>query len=193
MIFFSSDHHFSHLNIIKYCQRPFQSAEEMNEEMVRRWNTVVMPQDTIYYLGDFSLAKNAVTLFAPRMNGEKFLIMGNHDACHPCHKKKALPARQVYSDAGFKSLELEWTLEIAGQQVLLSHMPYLSEEESPEYKMRHKEFRPTNRGQWLLHGHIHEKWKTKEKMINVGVDVWDFFPVPITEIEKIIRGTTKNL
>ena len=192
VIFFSADHHFCHLNIIRYCQRPFQTVEEMNEEMVRRWNTVVMPEDTVFYLGDFSLAKSAVGLFATRLNGEKYLIMGNHDACHPCHKKKALPAQQVYLDAGFKSLELERTLEIADRQVLLNHMPYLSGEESSEYKIRHKDFRPAERDQWLLHGHIHEKWKSKEKMINVGVDVWDFFPVPITEIEKMIRGASPN-
>ena len=188
MIFFSSDHHFYHSNIIRYCQRPFLSVEEMNEEMVRRWNTVVQPEDIVYYLGDFSLAKRAVTVFAPRLHGQKHLLMGNHDACHPCHKKKAQAALQVYVDAGFKTIELERSLEISGQSVLLNHMPYLAGEQSSEYKVGYQEFRPVNRGQWLLHGHVHEKWKIKEKMINVGVDVWDFFPVPITEIEKIIQG-----
>ena len=65
MIFFTSDHHFYHSNIIKYCQRPFHSVEEMNEEMIRRWNSVVGVDDTVYYLGDFSLAKRPVELFAP--------------------------------------------------------------------------------------------------------------------------------
>lgn len=83
MIFFTSDHHFCHANIIKYCKRPFESVDQMNEEMVRRWNEVVGDEDTVYYLGDFSLAKQAVELFARRLNGEKHFIMGNHDACHP--------------------------------------------------------------------------------------------------------------
>lgn len=52
---------------------------------------------------------------------------------------------------------------------------------------KHLNFRPEDDGMWLLHGHIHEKRKTKGRMINVGVDVWDFYPTPITEIEKIIR------
>ena len=55
MIFFTSDHHFYHTNIIKYCQRPFQSVEEMNEVMVERWNAVVGKNDTVYYLGDLEL------------------------------------------------------------------------------------------------------------------------------------------
>lgn len=156
--------------------------------MVARWNSVVTPQDTVIYLGDFSMAKKMVDVFANRLNGEKFLIMGNHDACYPCHKKKALDAQQIYFDAGFKTLEMERAMEIAGQQVLLTHMPFLSGEDSSDYVVRHKEFRPENKGQWLLHGHVHEKWKVKDKMINVGVDVWDFYPVPITSIEEIILG-----
>lgn len=194
MIFFTADHHFYHANIIRYCQRPFHSVEQMNEEMVRRWNSIVRPADTVYYLGDFSMAKRPVTLFAPRLHGEKHLIMGNHDACHPCHKKKAESARQVYLEAGFKTLDLEQTMEIAGQKVLLHHMPYLSgESDTGGYALKHREFRPKDDGRWLLHGHVHEKWKTKDRMINIGVDVWGFFPVPITEIEKVlINATTQN-
>lgn len=52
---------------------------------------------------------------------------------------------------------------------------------------KHLKFRPEDDGIWLFHGHIYEKCKTKDRMINVGVDVWDFYPIPITEIEKIIR------
>ena len=189
MIFFTSDHHFNHSNIIKYCCRPFGSVEEMNDEMLKRWNSVVQPGDTVYYLGDFSLGRGPVEYFAPRLHGEKHLIMGNHDPCHPCHKKKAEIGRQIYLDAGFKSLELERTLEIAGIPVLMNHMPYLSEEEPPQgYNLKYREYRPKDRGMWLLHGHIHEKWKTKGRMVNVGVDVWDFYPVPISEIEKILTG-----
>jgi calcineurin-like phosphoesterase family protein len=81
MIFFTSDHHFDHANIIKYCNRPFLSVDEMNEEIVKRWNQVVDANDTVYYLGDFSLGKGSVEKFVPRLNGEKYLVMGNHDAC----------------------------------------------------------------------------------------------------------------
>lgn len=196
MIFFTADHHFYHTNIIRYCSRPFVTVEEMNEEMVKRWNSVVSPGDIVYYLGDFSLAKRPVEYFAPRLNGEKHLIMGNHDPCHPIHKKKAALGAEVYRNAGFQTLELERTLEIAGTTVLLNHMPYQSKEaentaENRRYSIpRHAKYRPPDHGLWLLHGHIHEKWKSKDKMINVGVDVWEFYPVPITTIEGLIQGAT---
>lgn len=87
-------------------------------------------------------------------------------------------------------------MEIAGTTVLLNHMPYQYRDDSPadpaserpKYsEPRHVKYRPTDQGLWLLHGHVHEKWKTKAKMINVGVDVWDFYPVPITSSEKLIH------
>ena len=185
-IFFSADHHFGHANIIKYCSRPFSSADEMNEEMVKRWNEVVDPNDLVYYLGDFSLSKSLVVPFATRLNGEKYLIMGNHDACHPTHKKKAAVGLEIYKNAGFKEITLEKTIELAGQPVLLNHLPYLDEEPKLEYKGKFSNYRPKETGDWLIHGHVHEKWKTKEHMLNVGVDVWDFYPVPMAEVEKII-------
>jgi calcineurin-like phosphoesterase family protein len=186
MIFFTSDHHFGHTNIIKYCSRPFSSVEEMDAEMLRRWNEVVNPKDTVYYLGDFSLAKRAVLDIAPRLHGEKHLIMGNHDACHPCHKKKAEAAKQLYIEAGFKSLALEMSFEIKGHRVLLTHMPFLEKNAQAAYDLRYPQYRPKDEGQWLLHGHVHEKWRINGRMINVGVDVWNFYPVPLEEIENIL-------
>ena len=190
MIFFTSDHHFDHTNIIKYCSRPFQSVDEMNEVMVKRWNEVVGVRDTVYYLGDFSLGKGSIEKFVPRLNGEKYLIMGNHDACHPCNKKKAEMAVKLYEEVGFKMLGLESAIEIGGTEARLHHMPYQSSAPSEGYakEPKHLKYRPVDDGRWLLHGHIHEKWQSKEKMINVGVDVWGFYPVPIAAIEKIISG-----
>jgi len=187
MIYFSSDHHFYHTNIIRYCKRPFETVEQMNEEMVKRWNEVVQPEDTVYYLGDFAMAYRAVEVFAPKLNGEKYLIMGNHDLCHPCNKKKSEIGRRVYLEAGFKTLELEKTIEIAGQEVLLTHMPYSQKDPANPYDLKHQQYRPKDDGKWLLHGHIHEKWKQKDRMINVGVDVWDFYPVSITKIEAFLK------
>ena len=57
-----------------------------------------------------------------------------------------------------------------------------------EYDDKFAKWRPTDDGRWLLCGHVHEKWKIQGRMINVGVDVWDYKPVPVTEIEKIING-----
>ena len=186
MIFFTSDHHFSHTNIISYCNRPFASVEDMNKEMISRWNQLVSADDTVYYLGDFSLSVDAVESIIPQLNGKKFLIMGNHDLCHPANKKRALPAREFYLRIGFESIELETQIEIAGHSVLLHHFPYSTPSDSDKYSGKYDKFRPLNNGQWLLCGHIHKKWQLKERIINVGVDVWDFYPVALTKIEAII-------
>lgn len=84
------------LPLKRYCSRPFATVEDMNDEMVKRWNSVVRPDDIVYYLGDFSLAKRPVEYFAPLLHGEKHLIMGNHDPCHPLHKKKSALGMEVY-------------------------------------------------------------------------------------------------
>src|ERR1035437_10371795 len=79
--FFTSDTHFNHDNVIQYCGRPFASVDEMNREMIARWNSTVGPDDTVYHLGDFALGKFAEA--APilrRLNGaRKILVLGNHD------------------------------------------------------------------------------------------------------------------
>lgn len=188
MIFFTSDHHFSHQNIIRYCARPFSSAEEMDAAMMRTWNEVVAPDDEVFYLGDFSLSAQVVRTITPKLNGTKHLIMGNHDLCHPVHKKKAAAAVEIYRDAGFVTLELSREIEIAGESVLLHHLPYLSPNAVDRYGDKYNKYRPENEGKWLLCGHIHQRWNRVDRMINVGVDVWGFKPVPITTIEEIIRG-----
>lgn len=186
--FFSSDHHFYHANIINYSARPFATVEEMNEKLVENWNKVVKPGDTMYYLGDFSLAHRAVTVFVPRLNGDIHLIAGNHDHVHPVHYKKddkGERMRKVYYEAGIKSIKLEDKMHIGKHSVKLHHMPYTDDHTESE---RYTKWRPTNEGGWLLCGHIHEKWKLKDKQLNVGVDVWDYTPVAIEQIEEILNA-----
>jgi calcineurin-like phosphoesterase family protein len=182
MIFFTADDHFYHQNVIKYCNRPFSSVEEMNEELIKRWNERVKPEDTVYHLGDFALAHRAVTVFAPRLNGHKHLIMGNHDHCHKLHYKKDTKKErmeQIYFDAGFETLQYEMVLSFEKHKFLLHHMPYAGDSGDQE---RFSNWRPKNYGQILLHGHVHQTWHIKDKMINVGVDVNDYYPVSIDEI-----------
>ena len=79
--FFTSDTHFNHANVIKYCGRPFASSDEMNREMIARWNATVGPEDTVYHLGDFALGRFAeAPTILRRLNGtRKILVLGNHD------------------------------------------------------------------------------------------------------------------
>lgn len=78
--FFVSDTHFGHVNILKYEpeKRPFSSIEEHDEELIKRWNSVVKPADRVYHLGDVAINRRCLSTVA-RCNGRKKLIRGNHD------------------------------------------------------------------------------------------------------------------
>ena len=79
-LFFTGDTHFGHRAVIKYGKRPFADVDEMDAEMIRRWNVVVPPNGEVYHLGDVSFRKNAATLaILKRLNGRKHLLEGNHD------------------------------------------------------------------------------------------------------------------
>ncbi len=76
-VWFTSDTHFAHRNVIEFCKRPFASIEEMDEEIIRRWNERVEPGDRVYHLGDFAFGDHDPYL--SRLNGMKNLVIGNHD------------------------------------------------------------------------------------------------------------------
>jgi calcineurin-like phosphoesterase family protein len=186
--FFTSDLHFGHANIIKYCDRPFSSVDEMNEIIISRWNDVVTPEDTVYVLGDVAMGKIKETLpLCLQLNGTKHLISGNHDRCHPV-MKNFLENRQMYYDAGFESINEQWLdLNLGDALVDMCHFPFEGDSHDED---RFDDWRPTDRGQWLLHGHVHEKWQVRGKMINCGVDVWNFSPVPVDTVRQIMIEST---
>lgn len=194
---FTSDPHFYHTNVIKYCDRPYSTVEEMNEDLIRKWNETVSPEDTVICVGDFAMAFRPVETFTPRLNGRKILVAGNHDWCHPAHKKSRTPENQQiwiqkYLDNGWAEVHMQMRMEIGGKVVNIAHLPYL--EENSQEDLRHSKHRLTEDGTPLICGHIHEKWKTRVTnggtlMVNVGVDVWGMKPVSLEEVEKIINGT----
>ena len=75
-IFFTSDHHFGHYNVIKYCNRPFTSAQQMDEIMILRWNETVLPDDEVYYLGDFAMHPSTVTKILPGVKRKEVFDYG---------------------------------------------------------------------------------------------------------------------
>lgn len=156
--YFISDTHFGHTNIIRYCNRPFASAEEMDEEMIRRWNERVKPEDTVWHLGDFALAKyDRVRELVWRLNGDKYLLMGNHDR----HSKKK------YQDAGFSFVFQGYKpLIFVAPEIALSHRP--------------QEVAPRPRP-WL-HGHVHNAPDTQPGVYNISVERTDYRPVTLEEI-----------
>jgi calcineurin-like phosphoesterase family protein len=166
-IFYTSDHHFFHTNIIEYADRPFVTMDEMNREMVSRWNLKVKPGDIVYHIGDFSFGgRRDIKLICDMLHGTKILIKGNHDR----------HTNTFYRDVGFERVYKKH-LPISTQHmgdVLLSHRP-----------IPHKDRRILDGYNWNFCGHGHNYYKMKGKQINLCVEAWDYEPV--TEIE-ILRS-----
>lgn len=191
MIYFSSDQHFGHNNVIKYCNRPFKDVEEMDEMLVKNWNDIIKPEDTVYILGDFSMSWNSAERIAPRLLGNKYLVPGNHDLVHSYHKKGNTEEKRrnqivKYEDIGLNILNEQEPIILYGRKFDMCHHPYNVAGEDFEGD-KYANWRPLyNPDRWLLCGHVHEKWKVKEKMINVGVDVWDYKPVSLKQIAELV-------
>lgn len=183
-IWFSSDAHFGHDNIRHHCNRPFESVQSMDNVLIGNWNALVFPDDLVYYLGDFSLNPYVMKKVLPRLNGRKILIAGNHDKCWP-KKDKSGKWKQFYIDAGFEQVYEMLMIIIADRPVLLSHLPYRNPNDPDQ---RYFDERPLDDGGWLIHGHTHNPCKVNGKMIHVGVDAHDYFPVRLEAIEETIRG-----
>jgi len=189
---FTSDQHFGHTNIIAYCDRPFNSVWHMRTELIAHWNACVGEGDQVYVLGDFTMGSmNDLGHLGAALNGEKFLVPGNHDECW---RGKRNIKRAPYGYAGFTILDDAVDIDMEGGVVArMCHFP-LSEpgavtRSGEPYVDRFTHYRPTvAKGQWLLHGHVHNAWKVKDHQINVGVDVWDYYPVSETEILRIVNG-----
>lgn len=111
-IWLIADTHFGHANIIRYCDRPFASADKMDEAMIANWNNVVKADDKVFHLGDFALcdAKRIVDI-GQRLNGYKILIRGNHDGA----------SDTTYRLAGFKQVS-KYPILIE-DFLILSHEP----------------------------------------------------------------------
>lgn len=192
-IWFTSDPHYYHANVIKYCNRPFNSVEEMNEKMILNWNSVVRPGDKVYVLGDFAMAFRPIEIFSSRLMGDKELTPGNHDFCHPYNKKSRNADNrakwiQKYQEHGWQVSPITSTLDISGVAIVnLSHMPYDCQD------TRYKDYIPKDDGRWLLHGHTHskERFNADKRLIHVGVDAWDYTPIHLDQIIDIIVKSKK--
>lgn len=170
-VWFTSDNHWDHARVIEFSKRPFESVEEMNEMMVQNWNAVVKPGDRIYHLGDFSLGSEERAIkFAKRLNGQKYLLFGNHD--RKLRKSKEFLSQWIWT----KDLDI---ITVDGQQIVLCHYPFLT-------------WASSHRGAWDLHGHCHgsltpDAWAHR---VDVGVDAWNMSPVSLEEIKVVMKTKT---
>jgi len=178
---FYSDPHFGHVNIIKFTERPFENVDQMNEAMIQRYNETINPGDTVFWLGDcvFGQKKDdRLRSIMPRLNGEKILIVGNHDR-----------SLQKMTTFGFNLVMEECFMNIAGVPCRLKHYPYEGGA-APDVKFddRYQDLRPPKiPGEVLIHGHTHSAMKFHQNMVHVGVDAWDCAPAPYEEVEAIVK------
>ena len=163
MIYFTSDTHFYHTNIIVYCNRPFENVFEMNNAIIERWNAIVNSDDTVYHLGDFAFGKYyRISSTLEQLNGSVHLIRGNHDRSVSAMKR-----------AGFADVYNSLSLELDGTKLFMSHKPLT---DAPHLKEQ------IDKANIHLCGHVHTRWLRHGKTINVGVDKWDFQPRALDEL-----------
>lgn len=162
--YFTADTHFGHHNIIRLSKRPFNSADEMDETMIKRWNSVVGPDDDIWHLGDFAFRhKNTCADYIfSRLNGNKRLIIGNHDS----EQVLALPWAQP--PLFYNELALSENGHI--EQIVLFH-----------YGIR--SWNGMFRKSIHLYGHSHGNLPGCSRALDVGVDCWDYTPVSLKQIK----------
>ena len=168
-IFFCSDHHFGHANILTFKRddgtplRDFVDIDHMNEIIVQRHNEVVRPNDKVYFLGDVVMSKKTSALeILGRMNGEKVLIKGNHDQCN------LLAYAQYFKD-------VRGSHQFSG--LIMTHIP----------------IHPESLARWGLniHGHLHYNVVKRElshlpdpRYFNVSMERINYTPISLEEIKK---------
>lgn len=165
-IFYSSDHHFDHKNIIRFCKRPFNDVPHMNEMLIQYWNETVTPEDTVYYIGDFQFNPDP-DLFLSRLNGRKILIKGNHDF----HHSKIIESKHWAEVHDILHTSLDHT------KVTLCH-----------YAMR--VWPSAHKGSLMLYGHSHNRLSGTSQSCDVGVDAWNYRPVTMKELRKRMNTFT---
>ena len=169
--YFTSDLHLGHANVIKYCDRPFASVEEMDETLIANWNAKVHKDDAVYILGDLVWQSCDPIPYLARLKGKKHLIVGNHD------RWVAMPEAAGY----FESVTSYAELVLNCRNFTLCHYPML------EWKNSRKI--GSSRLGYMVHGHIHNGVKPLYRplfelpnALNAGVDINGFAPVSFDEL-----------
>lgn len=168
-LFFTSDEHYGHANIIKFCKRPFASIEEQTETLIQKHNAKVPKGARVYHLGDmfwrtFGLKEALDVRY--RLNGQHYFVWGNHD--------------EMIEDNAVLRDSFVWTKDLA-------HIEYLKQKlVLCHYAMY--TFRGSHRGAWQLYGHTHAMLRNYGVLsLDVGVDAWNFEPVSFEEISEKMK------
>ena len=186
-VFLTSDTHFFHTNVLKYCNRPFGSVEEMNRALIDNWNSVVGPDDHVYHLGDFSFGNNEKwnSILEPGvLNGNIHLILGNHDV--PRIFKEGIK-RERFCEITYQKMLL-----VDGWTIFLNHFPFLDFSNNIDHEVI------------ALCGHVHYNGTTtgtltEEKLrlfqwnqYDVGVDNNNYTPISLEKVFEKIKFQRDN-
>lgn len=181
-IFFISDFHVGHKNVLRFDGRPFADTDEMHVELIKRWNSVVGDDDIVYYLGDLSFTRDEVTKwFIFSLKGKINYILGNHDKMRDIVKFGRFDKIHEYGTEIFvKDDDLKSARGAGGhQQIVMSHYPILS-------------WNRGHYGSWHLHGHCHGSLMKsnqdyyKRKVLDVGCNCIDYTPLSYVELKDIM-------
>jgi len=168
MIYYISDLHFGHANVIEFDKRPFANVEEMDRVMIERWNERVRDVDDVYIIGDFCFrAPHPAEWYLEQLKGRKHLIVGNHD----------WPLLQEQRAAEmFISIDLMLEIDDGGRRIVLCHYPMA-------------EWRNSRRTAWHIYGHIHNRrnktyefMRTVKNSLNAAASLNGYRPVTFTEL-----------
>lgn len=165
-IWFIADTHLNHKNVIPYCGRPFSSIEEMNECIIENWNNCVNKRDRIYIVGDFAFSHHVD--FIDRLNGQKHLILGNHD------KMTTVAENRFCSVSQMKEIVID------NRKIVMCHFPL-------------RTWNDSQMGSVLLFGHTHGRCITDNLSFDVGVDTHDFKPYSYDEIKFMVAKREREM
>lgn len=157
-VLFTADQHLGHTNILRFCNRPFETIEEHDRILVELWNSVVSPSDVVYMIGDFAhkMHPRRMRQVFDELRGVKHLVVGNHDN----NAVKSLP---------WASVSERLAVSVDGQRLLLDHYPGRS-------------WSGSNRGTIQLFGHTHGRLPDLWNAADVGVDRWNYMPIDLPQI-----------
>jgi calcineurin-like phosphoesterase family protein len=178
MIYFTSDTHFGHDRDFVWKARGFKSVEEMNEEIVKRFNSIVTAEDDLYILGDVIMGDPANIEYVKRLNGKLHILLGNHDT----PTRRRLYATAV--DNVVEICEYATVIKYKKQEIYLSHYPTMVINEDVKEVVSLK--------QCVLNffGHTHQTerfYNNDPRMFHVGVDSNNCYPVPIDDILDVMK------
>lgn len=162
MKFYTADLHLGHKNILRLCNRPFGTVQEMTDVFVSNWNSKVVAGDDVYVLGDVSFNPQDFFDVMPRLNGVKHIVVGNHDpnGVHNLSINNMLVHKHQILN-----------IKDQGRRVVLCHYPIY---EWPDFY----------KGAVHLHGHTHGNngVSFRPGAWDVGIDLWNYHPMTLTEL-----------